>query len=97
MTVRSNTNRGTSYTYSNQAQPFTPAFTTNAAHLPGVNVVNWIRVLLAPNEDSQSYYFTPGWQEREREAEQDLKMGRFQVFDTMEDFIDSLDRPLEDE
>ncbi|MBI4671785.1 MAG: hypothetical protein HY741_08980 [Chloroflexi bacterium] len=93
----SNTNPNASHSYSSQAMPFMLAMTTNAARLDNVNVVNLIRFLLNPSDESQSYYFTPVWQEREREAEQDLHLGRFQVFDSMDDFINSLDDPLEDE
>ncbi len=97
MTWTSHTNPSSSHSYSSQAQPFTLAFTTNAARVPRLNIIKRIQVLLQPSEPSQAYYFTPLWQEREGEAEQDLRLGRFQVFDTMDDFINSLDDPLEDE
>jgi len=39
---------------------------------------------------SQAYFWTERWQQGERQADQDLKDGRFQDFETMDDFIHSL-------
>jgi hypothetical protein len=42
-----------------------------------------------PDPDQQ-WYWTPGWQAQEQEAEEDLRLGRYQDFGTMDEFIDSL-------
>jgi AbrB family looped-hinge helix DNA binding protein len=39
---------------------------------------------------SQAYFWTERWQQGERQADQDLKDGRFQDFENMDDFIHSL-------
>jgi AbrB family looped-hinge helix DNA binding protein len=41
-------------------------------------------------DDSQSYFWTRRWQDGEREADMDLKAGRFQDFASMEDLINDL-------
>lgn len=43
----------------------------------------------APASD-QAWYWTPEWQAREREAEADLRAGRYEDFDSMDDFLASL-------
>jgi hypothetical protein len=43
----------------------------------------------APTSD-QAWYWTPEWQAREREAEADLRAGRYEDFDSMDDFLASL-------
>ena len=42
-------------------------------------------------DDSQAYFWTRRWQEGEREADEDLKAGRFQEFKTMDEAIKFLD------
>ena len=39
----------------------------------------------------QSYFWTPEWQAKEREADQAIAEGRVQTFDTMEEMLDFLD------
>ena len=41
-------------------------------------------------DPDQSWYWTPGWQAAEQEAEEDFRIGSYQRFATMDDFIDSL-------
>ena len=41
-------------------------------------------------DDSQAYFWTRRWQEGEREADEDLKAGRFQDFASMDDLINDL-------
>lgn len=36
---------------------------------------------------SQSYYWTPEWQEKEARAEEDLREGRYRQYDDVEEFI----------
>ncbi|MBA4380208.1 MAG: AbrB family transcriptional regulator [Anaerolinea sp.] len=42
-------------------------------------------------ERSQAYFWTPRWQEGEREAEEDIKAGRVKKFDSVEDLIADLE------
>jgi hypothetical protein len=44
----------------------------------------------APTWECQDWFWTPEWQYAEREVEADLVAGRFETFDTMEDFIADL-------
>ena len=37
--------------------------------------------------EDQVWYWTAGWQAQEREAEDDLRLGRYEDFETMDDFI----------
>jgi AbrB family looped-hinge helix DNA binding protein len=39
---------------------------------------------------SQAYFWTERWQQGEREAEEDVRAGRYQDFDSMDEFIESL-------
>ena len=39
----------------------------------------------------QEWFWTEAWQTAEREVEADLAAGRFETFDTMEDFLASLE------
>jgi AbrB family looped-hinge helix DNA binding protein len=43
---------------------------------------------------SQAYFWTRRWQQAEREVDADLKVGRFQDFDTMDDFIKALEEDI---
>jgi AbrB family looped-hinge helix DNA binding protein len=42
-------------------------------------------------ERSQAYFWTPRWQEGERQAEEDIKAGRVKKFDSVEDLIADLE------
>jgi AbrB family looped-hinge helix DNA binding protein len=44
---------------------------------------------------SQAYFWTERWQQGERQADQDLKAGRFLDFETMDEFIHSLEDQAE--
>ena len=52
------------------------------------------RLVLLPKQvidKSQAYFWTEAWQEGEREAEEDLRAGRVERFETLEDLITDLD------
>ena len=40
---------------------------------------------------TQAYFWTERWQQGERQAEEDLRSGRYQTFDTIEDMINDLE------
>ena len=44
-----------------------------------------------PIKPGQEWFWTEAWQTAEREVEADLDAGRFETFDTMEDFLASLE------
>ena len=44
-----------------------------------------------PLNHDQSWYWTEAWQAMEAEADRDLAEGRYQVFDSVEEFLRSLD------
>jgi hypothetical protein len=41
-------------------------------------------------DDPQSWYWSAGWQRAEREAEEDLRAGRYKDFSSMSDLLDDL-------
>lgn len=43
-----------------------------------------------PSDSGQWWFWTPEWQTGEREADADLAAGRFETFDTMDEFLVSL-------
>lgn len=52
------------------------------------------RLVLTPKQlidKSQAYFWTEAWQEGEREAEADLKAGRVERFETLEELFADLD------
>ncbi len=51
------------------------------------------RIVLTPViavDRSQAYFWTPRWQQGEREAEEDLREGRVSAFDDVDDLIEDL-------
>jgi predicted transcriptional regulator len=44
-----------------------------------------------PPKPGQEWFWTEAWQAAEREVEADLAAGRYETFDTMEDFLASLE------
>ncbi|MBF0565072.1 MAG: antitoxin family protein [Nitrospirae bacterium] len=42
---------------------------------------------ITENDPSQAYFWTEEWQKGEKEAEEDLKLGRYKDFDNVEDTI----------
>jgi predicted transcriptional regulator len=44
-----------------------------------------------PPKPGQEWFWTEAWQAAEREAEADLTAGRYETFDTMEEFLESLE------
>ncbi len=51
------------------------------------------RIILTPVvavDRSQAYFWTPRWQQGEREAEEDLQAGRVSTFENVEDLIEDL-------
>ena len=55
-------------------------------------LADYLSEALAVAED-QTWFWTEEWQSGEREAEADLAAGRYQVFDSMEDLLEDLERP----
>jgi len=49
-----------------------------------------VHVTIMPIDPDQAWYWTPEWQEAEREADEDIAAGRVQTFDSMEDMLDDL-------
>jgi AbrB family looped-hinge helix DNA binding protein len=56
----------------------------NAAHLIPIKTIK------VPRE--QAWFWTPEWQAREKEADQDLYAGRYDEFDTLDDLLKDLHR-----
>ena len=51
------------------------------------------RAVLVPKklvDKSQAYFWTRGWQEAEKEADEDLKAGRTKTFDSVEKLLEEL-------
>jgi len=48
-------------------------------------------------DKSQTYFWTKKWQEGEREADVDIKAGRFKVFDSVEGLVKDLEGVVRDE
>lgn len=86
-----------SCSYSSITDAVSLAPSTDATRLPGGSMITLVRRILIQTEPDQAYYWTPVWQAHEKEAEQDLCLGRYDIFETMDDFIASLDDPLIDE
>lgn len=42
------------------------------------------------DDDSQDWFWTPEWQAKEREADEDIAAGRYKTFATMEEFLEDL-------
>jgi AbrB family looped-hinge helix DNA binding protein len=53
----------------------------------GAQVVLKPRKLIDP---TQGWYWTPGWQAMESEADQDIAAGRYRDFDTVEDLLQDM-------
>ena len=52
-------------------------------------------ILLRPSrlrDAGEAFYYTPAWQAAEREADEDLAVGRYDDFETMADLIADLER-----
>ena len=43
-------------------------------------------------DKSQAYFWTKEWQKAEQQAEEDLKAGRLETFDSIEELLEELDR-----
>ena len=53
------------------------------------------RAVLVPKklvDKSQAYFWTDDWQKGEAEAEADIKAGRTEAFDSVEELLEDLDR-----
>lgn len=46
---------------------------------------------------SQAYFWSERWQQGEREVEEDLRAGRYQDFESMDEFIESLKEDMGEE
>jgi hypothetical protein len=44
----------------------------------------------------QAWFWTPEWQAMEREADDDLAAGRYEDFETFDDFIEGLERLIKE-
>jgi hypothetical protein len=97
MDWRSSSGQNIYYSYSNSKDTLTFGPSTNAAHLQQANAITIIKLVEVTKDPDQAYYWTPAWQERAKLAEQDLLFKRYAIFETMDDFIESLDDPLTDE
>jgi AbrB family looped-hinge helix DNA binding protein len=56
-------------------------------------------LLLTPKkliDKSQAYFWTEEWQKGERQADEDIKAGRWQDFDSVEDLIDDLHKQVDE-
>jgi hypothetical protein len=42
-------------------------------------------------DKDQAYFWSPQWQEAEREADEDIKAGRVKTFSSVEELIEDLD------
>jgi len=49
-----------------------------------------IKTIKVPRD--QAWFWTPEWQAREKEADQDLYAGRYEEFDTLDDLLKGLHR-----
>lgn len=43
-----------------------------------------------PHDPEQAWFWSDEWQAKEREADEDLARGDYEVFDHFEDFVNSL-------
>jgi len=43
-------------------------------------------------DKSQAYFWTKRWQEREKEADADIRAGRVKAFDSVDELIEDLDK-----
>jgi AbrB family looped-hinge helix DNA binding protein len=53
------------------------------------------RAVLVPKklvDKSQAYFWTKSWQDREREADEDIRAGRVRAFDSVEELIKDLEQ-----
>ena len=48
---------------------------------------HWLEYISIEESTDQSWYWTAAWQTMEREAEEDLRVGRYREFDDVEEFI----------
>ena len=49
-----------------------------------------IKTIKVPRD--QAWFWTPEWQEKEKQADKDLASGRFRNFDSLEDLLKDLQR-----
>jgi hypothetical protein len=50
-----------------------------------------VKEAMAKRDPGQAWFWTEEWQEKEREADEDIARGDYETFDDMDDFIRSLD------
>ena len=51
----------------------------------------------AEHDPDQAWYWTPEWQEAEREAEEEIKSGQVDKYETGEDFLKTLQDIIDEE
>ena len=79
------------------AQITLPARIRREAHIEEGDIleaeIRGDEIVLKPKkliDRSQAWYWTKEWQERERQADEDLAAGRFKDFDTLEELLADL-------
>jgi hypothetical protein len=50
----------------------------------------YVRALIELDTADQAWFWTEEWQAKEHEADEDLAVGRYKDFDTMDDFLAGL-------
>jgi len=80
--------------YSSGSFPGSPVFATvtafNTLPLLDIRIILPSELVIIEEED-QSWYWTEAWQKMERKADEDIDKGNYVTFNSMDDFIASLD------
>lgn len=53
--------------------------------------------MMIKDKKDKSWFWSKEWQEKERQADEDMKAGRYEEFDTVEELIASLRESVKDE
>ena len=84
------------------AQITLPAGIRKKAHIEEGDIleaeVRGDEIVLKPKklvDKSQAWYWTKEWQERERQADEDIAAGRYKDFDTLDEFLADLHKEAE--
>jgi hypothetical protein len=59
--------------------------------IPIFNLSFPLQPTVIEKDEDQSWYWTDAWQEMERKAEEDMRKGNYETFNSMDDFIATLD------
>lgn len=70
-----------------------PLATTSAfpIELLDIRISQPLEPLVVERESNQSWYWTRAWQQMEKKADEDMRTGNYQTFDSMDDFLAALD------